>query len=159
MKALRRWGQRLWQGVLDLLRQGVTPDKLSLSLVLGVAIGVFPILGTTTLLCGAAAVLLRLNIAAMQLVNYAVYPLQLALILPFMHLGTLIFGGVGTELSVRQMAALFEADFAAALQQLGGVTLGAVGAWGIVCGPLAVGGHLGLRPVLQRVAGRLRVAA
>ena len=43
--------RRLVRPVLELLRQGVTPEKIALSLTLGVALGVFPVLGSTTALC------------------------------------------------------------------------------------------------------------
>ncbi len=70
--------RRLLRPILDLLRQGVTPEKMALSLALGGALGVFPALGCTTLLCLIAAIVLRLNLPAIQIVNYFVYPIQIA---------------------------------------------------------------------------------
>lgn len=61
--------RRLIRPILDLLRQGVTPEKIALSLALGVALGVFPVLGSTTALCALAALVLRLNLPAIQIVN------------------------------------------------------------------------------------------
>ncbi len=78
--------------VLDLLRQGITPEKIALSIAIGAALGVFPLVGTTTILCALAAAVLGLNLPAIQLVNYLVYPVQLALLLPFMRLGELVSG-------------------------------------------------------------------
>lgn len=43
--------RRLIRPILDLLRQGVTPEKIALSIALGGALGVFPALGSTTALC------------------------------------------------------------------------------------------------------------
>ncbi|MFZ1087614.1 MAG: DUF2062 domain-containing protein [Terracidiphilus sp.] len=74
------------------LRQGVSPQRLALTLALGVAIGCIPVLGIPTLICAALAVALRLNLPAMQVANYAVMPLQLLLIVPFVRLGGRIFG-------------------------------------------------------------------
>ena len=48
--------------LLDLLRQGVTPEKIAAAIAIGCVLGVFPMLGTTTALCAAAAALLRLNL-------------------------------------------------------------------------------------------------
>ena len=70
---------------------GLTPQQLALTVALGVALGILPILWGTTLLCAAAAFIFRLNQAGMQLVNYLCYPLQLALFLPFYRLGERIF--------------------------------------------------------------------
>ncbi len=42
----------------------MTPEKMALSLALGGALGVFPALGCTTLLCTLVAIVLRLNLPA-----------------------------------------------------------------------------------------------
>jgi len=47
--------RRIARPIVELLRQGVTPEKMALSLALGVALGVFPVLGTTTALCALVA--------------------------------------------------------------------------------------------------------
>jgi uncharacterized protein (DUF2062 family) len=74
-----------------LLRMGATPEKLAWSIAVGLLIGINPILGSTTLLCLAVAFLFRLNVAASQIGNHIVYPLELLLIIPFMRLGSLVF--------------------------------------------------------------------
>ena len=61
--------KRLIAPILQLLTQGITPEKIALSLAFGIMLGVFPVLGTTTLLRFAAALIFRLNLAAVQLVN------------------------------------------------------------------------------------------
>lgn len=85
---------------MDLLVQGVTPEKIALSLAIGICLGVFPIVGTTTALCTVAAIVFRLNLPAIQLVNYFVYPLQLALLIPFIRLGEIIFRAPHVSLSL-----------------------------------------------------------
>jgi uncharacterized protein (DUF2062 family) len=79
--------RRLVAPLLALLRQGVSPRKLALSLALGIVIGLVPILGVSTALCALAALALRLNMPAIQLVNYLLTPLQLLLIIPLLRLG------------------------------------------------------------------------
>ena len=44
------------------LRQGLTPHKLAMTCALGVVVGIFPVFGTTTILCFAVAIAFRLNI-------------------------------------------------------------------------------------------------
>ena len=85
--ALRVTFNKLRALVLDQLRQGITPEKIALTIALAAGIGVFPLLGTTTVLCFAIGVPLRLNQALMQLVNYLVYPLQIAGIYLFVRIG------------------------------------------------------------------------
>ena len=53
--------------VIQLLRQGVSPEKIALTIALGIILGVTPVLGSTLLLCTLAAIVLRLNLPAIQL--------------------------------------------------------------------------------------------
>ena len=74
------------------LKDESSMEKLAVSLALGAVLGVFPVLGVPTFLCGAVAAVWRLNFPALQLMNYVVYPLQLALLLPFTRFGRALFG-------------------------------------------------------------------
>ena len=84
--------KRLVRPILQLLTQGITPEKIALSLAFGIMLGVFPVLGTTSLLCLIAALVFRLNLAAVQLVNLLVNPLWFALLIPFVRVGERLFG-------------------------------------------------------------------
>ncbi|GGG71324.1 DUF2062 domain-containing protein [Edaphobacter dinghuensis] len=77
--------------IFALLRMGASPRKLAWSIAVGLLIGINPVLGSTTVVCLAAAFLLRLNVAASQLANHLVYPLELLLLIPFIHLGDIVF--------------------------------------------------------------------
>ncbi len=77
--------------LIKLLHEGVTPRKLALAVTLGFVFGIFPIIGVTTILCGVVAVIFRLNMAAIQLINYLVYPIQLLLFVPYLKLGSFVF--------------------------------------------------------------------
>jgi uncharacterized protein (DUF2062 family) len=84
---------------------------LSLSIALGAVIGILPVLGSTTLLCAAAAILLRLNLPVIQLSNYLVYPLQIALLIPFVRLGAFLFQVEAPPFSIETLGALFQQNF------------------------------------------------
>ena len=73
------------------LRQGISPQRLALTLALGFAIGCIPVIGVPTALCLLVALGLRLNLPAIQAANYAAMPLQVALIFPFVRLGGWMF--------------------------------------------------------------------
>src|SRR5262250_3415773 len=97
----KSWGYRkLVLPIIDLLRQGITPEKIAQSLAFGIVLGVFPVLGSTTILCALAAIIFRLNLPAIQLVNYFVYPLQLALLIPFIRFGEILFRSPHVSLSL-----------------------------------------------------------
>ena len=75
----------------EFLKNGRSPGKLALTLALGVTIGILPVVWGTTILCAVVAILFRLNPVGIQAVNYLVYPLQLAMFVPFFRLGERIF--------------------------------------------------------------------
>lgn len=146
--------RRLVRPILDLLRQGVTPEKIALSVALGVALGVFPVLGSTTALCALAALVLRLNLPAIQIVNYFVYPLQIALLIPFLRLGERLFRAPHLPLSVPQIYAMIHANMWDAIRSLWTTTWHAMLVW-CMFAPLFVAIAYGvLTPALRRVARR-----
>ena len=121
--------RRLVRPIIDLLRQGVTPEKIAFSIALGVALGVFPVLGSTTALCALAALVLRLNLPAIQVVNYFVYPLQIALLIPFFRLGERLFHAPHLPLSVPQIYAMIHANMWNAIRSLWTTAWHAVVVW------------------------------
>ena len=85
--------------ILALLRMGATPRSLAWSIAVGLLIGINPIVGTTTLFCLAAAFSFRLNVVASQIANHAMFPLELALVIPFIKLGSRVFHTAAMPLS------------------------------------------------------------
>ncbi|MDP1830529.1 MAG: DUF2062 domain-containing protein [Geothrix sp.] len=106
---------RVWNPLLGLLRHGLSPEGLAWSLAAGLALGIIPLFGTSTALCAGAAMAFRLNQPAMQLANYLAYPLQLALLIPFIRLGEWIFGAPHLPLSLAVIQGALQADAWAAL--------------------------------------------
>src|SRR5271156_1830823 len=102
--------RKLVRPIIELLKEGVTPEKMALSLALGSALGIFPALGWTTALCAIAALALRLNLPAIQIVNYFVYPAQIALLIPFFRLGEKLFRAPHLPISVLQIHAMIRAN-------------------------------------------------
>src|ERR1700676_1476375 len=124
--------RRVLQPIVDLLKQGVTPEKMALSLALGAAFGVFPALGWTTSLCAIAALALRLNLPAIQIVNYFMYPLQIMLLLPFFRLGEKLFRAPHLPILIAQIYALARGNLWRAIQFLWRTTWHAIVVWALV---------------------------
>jgi uncharacterized protein (DUF2062 family) len=95
--------RRLVLPILALLRMGATPEKLAWSIAAGLLIGISPILGATTIICLAVAFLFRLNVAASQLGNHAVYPLELILVIPFIRVASRVFHTAPMPLSAKDL--------------------------------------------------------
>ena len=142
--------RRLIRPILDLLRQGVTPEKIALSVALGATLGVIPVLGWSTTLCAIAAIVLRLNLPAIQIVNYFVYPAQIALLVPFFRWGEKLFRAPHFPISVPQIYALFHAGAWIAVKLLWTTIWHAIVVWGMMA-PVFVGlVYAILLPLLRR---------
>src|ERR1700676_1599908 len=112
------WQRKLVRPVIDLRKQGVTGEKMALRVALGATLGIFPVLGSTTALCAIAALAFGLNLPAIQIVNYFVYPAQIALLIPFFRLGERLFQAPHLPLSVSQIYAMIHANMWSAIRSL-----------------------------------------
>lgn len=88
--------------LIGFFKQGITSKKLALTLALGLSIGVIPFFGINTLILLVLALILKLNIIAIQIVNYFVYPFQFILYIPFMKVGQFLFNGPELVISTRE---------------------------------------------------------
>lgn len=147
------WKRRILAPIATQLRQGITPDRIALTLALGAVLSVFPVLGSTTLLCASAAQWLRLNHALIQLVNWLCYPLQLALLIPFYRAGERL-GAPHLALSIPQLAERFQAGIWQFVRDFSLIALGGIGIWGLLAPPCAALLYCGLRPPLRALAAR-----
>lgn len=145
------WRKRAIEPVLALLANGITPEKIVCSLALGMVIGLFPVLGSTTILCTAVALIWRFNLVAIQVANYLVYPLQLILLIPFYHGGAVLFGFEPLPLSVRQITAMVSDDLWRTIILLWDATLRAVVAWLMVAPILFAALYFVLLPLVRRL--------
>jgi uncharacterized protein (DUF2062 family) len=143
---------RLVDPILALLTQGITPRKIAMSVAIGIVVGCFPLLGTTTTLCTIAALVFGLNLPAIQLVNYLVYPLQLFLLIPFVRLGETIMRAHPQPLSAQIFVFYAKAGPRMALSKLGSAALHAVAGWLLVAPIALVLIYAALVPVITRMS-------
>ena len=126
---INSWRERIAALVVAQLVQGVTPEKVALSIALGISLGVFPVLGTTTALCAIAAIRLKLNQPIIQLVNWLVYPLQLALLLIFVRIGEWITHAPPVLFSIPELIQTFHESPVKFLQEFGASLVQGLVAW------------------------------
>lgn len=143
--------RRLIGPVLDLLRQGTTPEKLALSLALGFVLGVFPAIGWNTTLCALIAFVWRLNLPAIQLTNYFLYPAQIALLLPFFRLGEKLFRARHLPISVPQIYQMAHANLWGAIRLLWSTTWHATVVWALMAPFFAAVLYFLLVPIFRRI--------
>ena len=142
--------RRLLLPMLTLLQQGVSPEKLALSIALGAVVAVNPALGWSTILCLLLALALRLNLPAIQLTNYFCYPLQIALLLPFFRLGEKLFSAPHLPISVAQIYSMAHAGLWPAIKFLWSTTWHALIVWALAAPLLTLLIYILLLPVFRR---------
>jgi uncharacterized protein (DUF2062 family) len=131
------------------LRQGISPSRLAFTLALGFAIGCIPMVGISTVLCAVLALGLGLNLPAIEAANYAAWPMQLILILPFVHLGRFLYPlGHPHPVTTGTLLHLSPLNL---MTQLGGLASQAMLAWLLVEIPAVLIATLTLTPVLRRI--------
>ncbi len=143
--------RKLIHPLIDLLKQGITPEKIALSMAFGALLGIFPIIGSTVILCMLATYLLKLNIIAIQVVNYLVYPIQLILFIPFIRIGENLFQVQPFPLSMEKIFFMIKDDLPNAFKLLWLTNLYGVVAWCLIA-PFAIALiYFVLLPILRKL--------
>lgn len=126
MKTAARSLLALWDGI---------SDDIPAILAVGFVLGTFPVYGIPTLLCIAAARVLRLNPVALLAVNQLATPVQLALLFPFVRMGW--------HVSVSASSPF--------LCKLAAASLQAITGWCFVAVPVGIVLHFALLYAMRRV--------
>jgi len=148
----------LFAPVRALLTQGLSPRLLALSLAVGLVVGIFPVLGTTTVLCTLVAATLRLNLVAVQVVHFAMTPVQLLTIIPFVRVGEWALGSAPQPLSIGAGLDLIAQGAMHAIVVLRDAIGHAVLGWLLVGPALLALAYVILARVLATAQGRLAAA-
>lgn len=148
------WKRRVVAPIVAQLRQGISPEKIALTIALGTTLGVFPILGSTTVLCVFAAFWLKLNQPVIFLVHYVAYPLQLALLIPFYRAGETLFGKPHIPLSISFLIERFGSGPWQFVRDFGMIGLQGIVVWSLVAPVLATAVYYALRRPLRALASK-----
>jgi uncharacterized protein (DUF2062 family) len=85
------WQRRVRDPIVVQLTQGITPEKIALTLAVGSAMALFPAFGVTSLLCFLAALALRLNQPIIQILNQLLLPVHIGTFVLCVHFGEFLF--------------------------------------------------------------------
>jgi uncharacterized protein (DUF2062 family) len=150
------WQRRIVAPIKAQLTQGVTPDRLALTLGVGTACSLFPFLGFTSLLNLGVGVWLRMNQPILQTLNQLLGPLQLLLILAYVRGGELVWRAGDDRFTITEMLQTFrDAPFGEFLARFGWAGIHAFTAWALTAPLLIAAVYWPLRPVLRRLASAL----
>jgi len=145
------WRRRIVAPLLRQLQQGLTPAQAAATVAIGFVLAVFPVFGSTTVLCTLAALRFRLNQPLIQVVNGLCGGLQVLLMIPFFRAGEWL-GAPHLSLS---MAALREHLAQMPWQtakMFSTIVLGGIGVWLLLAPPVAALIYFSVRPVLAALA-------
>ena len=141
---------KIFQPLLSFLKQGVSPEKLSLTLALGISFGIIPIFGVNSIILAALAFLFHLNIAAIQIVNYAVYLLQIILFVPFLKLGQVFFLSSKIKLNFDRIFEQITTNFAESIIDIWQIVLAGLTVWLIFSIPLSIAIYYISKPLFYK---------
>jgi uncharacterized protein (DUF2062 family) len=134
------------QGVMTC---GLTPQKLALTICIGTVLGIMPLVWGTTLICLLLGHVFRLNQLALQSLNYLLYPVQLALLVPFFKLGAWLFPW-GPQIPQHMLTTLFHSPALSSLNLIAWITLKSIAAWLVTALPAALLAYGIVRAVSSR---------
>lgn len=152
-KTARRtlWQRRVRDPLVHQLTQGITPEKLALTVAVGSALALFPVLGTTTLLCFIAGIALRLNQPIIQLLNQALWPVHVPAIYGCLRLGARVFGVPPMSFSVHHAKAMLWSQPTLFFEEFGLSLVHAIVAWAILAPGYIVAVYYLSLPIMRAV--------
>lgn len=110
---------------------GFTPKKIALTIGIGMVFGTVPFC-ISTILCTLTALILRLNQPIMQLINFILFPLQVALFIPYLKLGEFLLGEKTLPLNYFEIKEIFKLSIKLFILKLGKVIIFALIGWAIL---------------------------
>jgi uncharacterized protein (DUF2062 family) len=137
------------------LTQGTSPRKIAQAIACGLTFGIFPIIGSTTLLTIAFGVPLRLNQPILQVFKTLATPLQWIFILGFYRLGEWLFRADPVSLSIPNMISEFAEAPLAFFLKYGMTALYGIAVWCLLAPLLILALHASIRPLIERLSRSL----
>lgn len=149
------WRDRIATPLRRMFTQGTSPSKIAQCIAFGLFFSVLPFPGFSSLLCAAVAIWLRLNMAAIQAINWLCIGLQIALILPFIRIGAWIWHATPHPLSGPETLGMVRIVPSEFTPTLGWSIVHALTAWVIIAPVVAIIAYWITRAIAVRIA-RLR---
>ena len=146
------WQRRIVRPIAAQFTQGVSPEKIALTIALGLACGVFPFVGFTTGLCFLVALLGRLNQPIIHVINQLLWPVQLALIAVYVKLGARLFGAPVLPFRIEEVTRVFWASQREFWSRFGLIGVYAFTAWSLTVPVLVAVAYFGTLPALRKLA-------
>jgi len=117
--------------LFNLILTSGDPRKIALSVTFGFYLGIFPIVGTASVLCLITSFIFRLDHLFTQLVNAVVFPVQLLFIIPFYKIGCFLVDNTPVLVQPVTVIKLFNTESTYYFSELFSLVIGSILAWGL----------------------------
>ncbi len=119
-------------------KEGLPPGKLAFSVMLGIICGIFPVIGTTTLLSLLLTMLFRKNLLIVQSVQWLMAPIQILIIIPFIHFGAYLLNHQAMPVNLAQIQLAFRPGILPGIKTIGIFHLYGILTWFILVIPVGI---------------------
>lgn len=151
------WARRIVNPIATQLTQGVSAREITLTLALGATLGVFPILGVTTILCFVAGYFLKLNQMILQGANWIVFWIHPVLLLLFVRLGENVVGAEAMPFVPSELVVEFNASPTDFMKRFGMTGLHGILGWTLVAPGTFFFAYWLMRALLGKVMSRIQI--
>jgi uncharacterized protein (DUF2062 family) len=133
-------------------------EKLSLTIALGISFGIMPVIGLSTIILTILAIVFRLNIPAIQLVNYLAEVIRIILFVPFIKLGQIIFYPNESGIQINNILHNYHTNFFATFKSIWHLNLGGILVWAFIAIPLGLLIYYKIQPLLKKQRLKMKTA-
>ena len=154
-----RFNRWVIQPIVKQLKQGTSPERLSWSVSLGITLGIFPIMGSTSIMCFIFGWLFKLNQPVLHLFKTLTYPIHLPLILIFIRLGQKMHGVPLLSLSIPELLGQFKDSPLQFAKDFGIAALLGIEAWAICSLIIIPAAYFIALPLLRKLLPDQQAAA
>jgi uncharacterized protein (DUF2062 family) len=138
------------------LTQGTSPGKIAQAIAWGVTLGIFPIIGSTTLLSLMVGVPMKLNQPILHAFKWLAAPVQLALLLGFYRAGEWLFNAPHVSIHIPSMIERFFAEPGPFFRDYGMTAVYGIVVWCLVAPVLLVGIRVVSQFLVEGLAKRIK---
>ena len=149
------WRHWVMDPIIQQLTQGTSSSKIAQAIAYGIALGIFPIIGSNTLLTLLVGIPMKLNQPILQAFKTLAYPLQWTLILGFYRAGEWLFNAPHVSIHIPSMIERFFAEPGPFFRDYGMTALYGIAVWCLVAPLLLAVIYYSTRPLIENLAARI----
>ncbi len=150
LKSIKTYFQKI-------IKLGVNPNSLALSISLCLLFTTLPIYGLNTLILNILAVNLKLNLPLTLVISYSMEPLRFLLFIPFIQISENILGLEQSTITLEEISYIFDHNILMKLRLLGVLFLKSIIGWTLVIIPSSLLIYYASSYLFEKIYGNKRI--